>query len=248
MPAVAIKLRKLSGWRDGQRFPRGGQMDLSEYLQALSALQPGDVGAMELGDLTSPAAKPRVGLSAAQLGVRVRWARPIDSHSVYFPVLGAPQRARILAGTPGPRATRRAPSGRSVASVSGATAVPETETARPKPKGRTKRMPDPMRVEGRASRLRRQFRMNCGQCAARDPPMVSGLLASSLAACLYVARVSVDRLTARKGRLASAGSRHIRPNTSVAVSSGGHSWTARRSARSTAATDNYPRGRGRPCP
>jgi len=68
MPAVAIKLRKLSGDETASVFPRRGQMDLSEYLQALSALQPGDVGAMELGDLTSRAAKRRIGLSAAQLG------------------------------------------------------------------------------------------------------------------------------------------------------------------------------------
>jgi hypothetical protein len=114
-------------------------MDLSEYLQALSALQPGDVGAMELGDLTSRAAKRRVGLSAALLGVRVRWARAIDSYSVYFHVPEAPQRVRSLAGTSGTRTTRRAPSRRSEASVSGATAVPETETARPKRKGRTKK-------------------------------------------------------------------------------------------------------------
>ena len=45
MPAVAIKLRKLSGDETASVFPRRGQMDLSEYLQALSALQPGDVGA-----------------------------------------------------------------------------------------------------------------------------------------------------------------------------------------------------------
>ena len=145
MPAVAIKLRKLSGDETASVFPRRGQMELSEYLQALSALRPGDVGAMELGDLTSRAAKRRVGLSAAQLGVRVRWARAIDSHSVYFQVLGAPQHVRSSAGTPGTRTTRRAPSRRSIASVSGATAqgladaVPETETARPKRKGRTKK-------------------------------------------------------------------------------------------------------------
>jgi hypothetical protein len=139
MPGVAIKLRKLSGDETARVFPRRGQMDLSEYLQALSALQPGDVGAMELGDLTSRAAKRRVGLSAAQLGVRVRWAGTIDSHSVYFQVLGAPQRGRSSAGTPGTGTTRRAPSRRSAGSVSGATAVPETERAQPKRKGRTKK-------------------------------------------------------------------------------------------------------------
>jgi hypothetical protein len=138
-PDVAIKLRKLRGDETARVFPRGRRMDLSEYLQALSALQPGDAGAIELGDLTSRAAKRRVGLSAAQLGVRVRWASAIDSHSVYFQVLGAPQRVRSSAGTPGTGTRRRAPSRRSVASVSGTTAVPETEVARPKRKGRTKK-------------------------------------------------------------------------------------------------------------
>jgi hypothetical protein len=139
MPDVAIKLRKLSGDETARVFPPRGQMDLSEYLQALSALRPGDVGAMELGDLTSRAAKRRVGLSAAQLGVRVRWARAIDSHSVYFQVLGAPQRIRSSAGIPWTGTRRRASFRRNVASVSRTTAVPETETARAKRKGRTKK-------------------------------------------------------------------------------------------------------------
>src|SRR5260370_6678946 len=76
-------------------FPRHGQMDLSEYVEAVGDLQPGETAAMDLGDLTTRAAKRRLGQAATQLGRRLRWARATDTDVVYFQVLaGGPPRSR----------------------------------------------------------------------------------------------------------------------------------------------------------
>jgi hypothetical protein len=86
---VPLQIRKLSQDEAVRAFPRRGQMDLSEYVEAVRALQPGDTAAMDLGDLTTRAAKRRLGQAAAQLGRRLRWALSTDSGVVYFQVLAA---------------------------------------------------------------------------------------------------------------------------------------------------------------
>jgi hypothetical protein len=96
-------------------FARRGQMDLSEYVEAVRALQPGDTAAMDLGDLTTRAAKRRLGQAAAQLGRRLRWALATDTNVVYFQVLAAatPRNqnaaAPTVAAKPRPLAARAAP-------------------------------------------------------------------------------------------------------------------------------------------
>jgi hypothetical protein len=72
---VPLRIRKLSQDEAAQAFPRSGQIDLSEYVAAVRSLQPGDTAVMDLSDLTSRAAKRRLGQAAAQLGRRLRWAR-----------------------------------------------------------------------------------------------------------------------------------------------------------------------------
>ena len=62
---MPLQIRKLSKDEAAKVFPRRGQMDLSEYVEAVSALQPGDTAAMDLGDLTTRAAKRRLGQAAA---------------------------------------------------------------------------------------------------------------------------------------------------------------------------------------
>ena len=86
---MSLQIRKLSQDEAVRAFPRRGQMDLSEYVEAVRALQPGDTAAMDLGDLTTRAAKRRLGQAAAQLGRRLRWALSTDSGVVYFQVLAA---------------------------------------------------------------------------------------------------------------------------------------------------------------
>ena len=106
---VPLQIRKLSQDEAAKAFPRRGQMDLSEYVEAVSGLQPGDTAAMDLGDLTTRAAKRRLGQAAAQLGHRLRWARATDTDVVYFQVLlGATPRNHGFARPSGTGKTRRA--------------------------------------------------------------------------------------------------------------------------------------------
>jgi hypothetical protein len=68
---VPLQIRKLSQDEAAEAFPRRSQMDRSEHVEAVSALQPGDTAAMDLGDLTTRAVKRRMGQAAAQLGPSV---------------------------------------------------------------------------------------------------------------------------------------------------------------------------------
>lgn len=106
---VPLQIRKLNQDEAVRAFPRRGQMDLSEYVEAVKALQPGDTAAMDLGDLTTRAAKRRLGQAAAQLGRRLRWALATDTNVVYFQVLAAAtprsQSAAAPASPPRPRQT-----------------------------------------------------------------------------------------------------------------------------------------------
>jgi hypothetical protein len=126
-----LQIRKLSQDEAGKAFPRRGQMDLSEYVEAVSALQPGDTAAMDLGDLTSRAAKRRLGQAAARLGHRLRWARATDTDVVYFQVLAsATPRNQGFARLSGTSKTRRAASRRRRSTaVSGAPASEKTPSA-----------------------------------------------------------------------------------------------------------------------
>jgi hypothetical protein len=108
---VPLQIRKLSQDEAAEAFPRRGQMDLSEYVEAVSALQPGDTADLDIGDLTTRAAKRRLGQAAAQYGRRLRWARATDTDVVYFQVLlGATPRNQGFARPSGTGKTRRAAS------------------------------------------------------------------------------------------------------------------------------------------
>ncbi len=110
---MPIRMRKLNQDEAARAFPRRGQMDLSEYVDALTALQPGDAAAMELGDLTARAAKRRLGQAANRLGHRLRWAHATDTLVVSFQVLAnAKPRTQKPAGASGSGKSRRAVSRR----------------------------------------------------------------------------------------------------------------------------------------
>ncbi len=95
-------MRKLNLDEAAGAFPQRGQMDLSEYVDALAVLQPGDAGVMELGDLTTRAAKRRLGQASNQLGHRLRWARATDTLVVCFQMLTkAKPRTQKAAGVSG---------------------------------------------------------------------------------------------------------------------------------------------------
>jgi hypothetical protein len=105
---MPIRMRKLNEREAAIVFPRRGQMDLSEYVDALAAVRPGDAAAMEIGDLTTRAAKRRLGQAANQLGYRLRWARGTDTLVVSFQVLSkAKPRTAKPARAGGPTKSRR---------------------------------------------------------------------------------------------------------------------------------------------
>ena len=139
---MPLQIRKLGQDEAAKAFPRRGQMDLSEYVEAVSGLQPGDTAAMDLGDLTTRAAKRRLGQSATQLGRRLRWGRATDTEVVYFQVLlaRATPRNQGFARNSGTANTRRVASRRPRSTaVSGAPASEKTPTAPESDVSRAKR-------------------------------------------------------------------------------------------------------------
>src|SRR5437016_14179602 len=94
---VPVQIRKLSTDEAAKVFPKRGQMDLSEYTDALRELQPGDAAEIELGALSSRALKRRLGQAAKQTGYSLKWARDGGTGVLRFQVRearGAQTRAR----------------------------------------------------------------------------------------------------------------------------------------------------------
>ena len=73
--AVPVQIRKLAPDEAAKVFPKRGQMDLSEYADALRELSPGDAAEIELAGLSSRALKRRLGQAAKQTGYSLKWAR-----------------------------------------------------------------------------------------------------------------------------------------------------------------------------
>jgi hypothetical protein len=136
---VPLQIRKLSQDEAVRAFPRRGQMDLSEYVEAVRALQPGDTAAMDLGDLTTRAAKRRLGQAAAQLGRRLRWALATDTNVVYFQVLAAPTPRAQTSATPAAAARPRQTLSARVPTAKPDAAVPEPPAPAPAPSAQPKR-------------------------------------------------------------------------------------------------------------
>src|SRR5919202_1868261 len=84
--SVPVQIRKLSSDEAAQVFPKRGQMDLREWVEALRELQPGDAAEIELGQLSSRALKRRLGQAAKQTGYSLKWARDGGSGALRFQV------------------------------------------------------------------------------------------------------------------------------------------------------------------
>src|ERR687886_2807052 len=95
--SVPVQIRKLAPDEAARVFPKRGQMDLSEYAEALRELQPGDAAEIELGALSSRALKRRLGPAAKQNGDSLKWARDGGTGVLRFQVRetrGTQSRAR----------------------------------------------------------------------------------------------------------------------------------------------------------
>ena len=84
--SVAVHIRKLSGEEAERAFPRRSQMDLTEYVNALRQLSPGDAAELRLNGLSSRAAKRRLGQAATQVGIRLKWSRTAAGNRLFFQV------------------------------------------------------------------------------------------------------------------------------------------------------------------
>src|SRR5919202_5813063 len=91
---MPIAIRKLTQEEALRIFPRRRQQDLSEYVDALRNLEPGEVAEIERQDLSDRAIKRRLGQAAKQLGYRLKWSRQASPELLYFQVMGtAPAKA-----------------------------------------------------------------------------------------------------------------------------------------------------------
>ena len=86
---MPLKIRKLSAEESAKSFPKRGQMDLSEYTDALRGLSPGDAAEVDLGGLSNRAMKRRIGQAAKQMGYSLKWARETNGGALRFQVRDA---------------------------------------------------------------------------------------------------------------------------------------------------------------
>src|ERR687888_682939 len=85
---MAVAIRKLSPEEARRVFPRRGQQDLSEYVDALRELAPGEAAQIERQGLSDRAIKRRLGQAAKGLGYRLKWGRQSRPDGLYFQVVG----------------------------------------------------------------------------------------------------------------------------------------------------------------
>ena len=83
---MPVHIRKLASDEAAKVFPKRGQMDLSEYVEALRGLQPGDAAEIDLGGLSSRALKRRLGQAAKHTGYSLKWARDSGGTVLRFQV------------------------------------------------------------------------------------------------------------------------------------------------------------------
>src|SRR5919202_5567271 len=101
---MAVSIRKLPPEEARRVFPRRGQQNLSEYVDALRDLGPGEAAAIERQGLSDRAIKRRLGQAATGLGYRVKCSRHSSPEQLYFQVLGT-GRTKAISG----RRRRRPP-------------------------------------------------------------------------------------------------------------------------------------------
>lgn len=65
-------------------------MDITEYVDALKTIDPGEAGEVELNGHTRRALKRRLGMAAKELGHALKWARIEDEEVMVFQVRNAP--------------------------------------------------------------------------------------------------------------------------------------------------------------
>lgn len=71
-----LRIRRLETEEVRKRFPKRGQMNLTEYVELLRDVQPNDAMEIELPSNSTPRAlKRRFGTAAREIGFRLQWER-----------------------------------------------------------------------------------------------------------------------------------------------------------------------------
>jgi hypothetical protein len=70
-----VVLTKLSEEQTAKVFPKRGQMDLTEYIDALAELEVGDAVSVELNGMTPRALKRRLSAAATARDATLKWAK-----------------------------------------------------------------------------------------------------------------------------------------------------------------------------
>src|SRR5919205_766353 len=123
---MAVAVRKLPPDEALRVFPQRRQQDLSEYVNALRDVEPGEAASVERQGISDRALKRRLSLAAKQLGYRLKWSRQTSPELLYFQVTGTSP----AKGTNGRRRRR----------TTAPQASPPTETAAPRTgRGRRRR-------------------------------------------------------------------------------------------------------------
>lgn len=81
-----VAFRRLEPAEVASAFPKRGQMDLTEYSDALQDLNPGDAMEVSLDGLTTRAMKRRLGMAANTRGLALKFSRQEDPGTLYFQV------------------------------------------------------------------------------------------------------------------------------------------------------------------
>lgn len=85
-----VTIRPLSTDETSSVFPRRGSVDITEYIDALRPINPGEAGEVELNGHTPRALKRRMGMAAKELGCSLKWARIDDEDVMVFQVRHSP--------------------------------------------------------------------------------------------------------------------------------------------------------------
>src|SRR5919205_2106522 len=78
---MAVAVRKLPPDEALRVFPQRRQQDLSEYVNALRDVEPGEAASVERQGISDRALKRRLSLAAKQLGYRLKWSRQVSRSS-----------------------------------------------------------------------------------------------------------------------------------------------------------------------
>lgn len=102
---MTVLIRRLSEEEASQAFPKRGQMDLSEYEDALRDAQPGDAFEITLNGLTVRALKRRIGqavkhVHGAHASVKYRLVSSDDGQNVQFMLRVPPENESRRRGRP----------------------------------------------------------------------------------------------------------------------------------------------------